>query len=363
MPFLFVRENHDSDRNLAQQNVRPHDSSDADRVLGILPVPRQYEEPFNDFSAFCKELDCPPFLLGEHENYLVGARSWRGVSFLSLNSAWFSQDDSDKGKLWVGLPMLKHLESQSQLSPPGELQDSPICVVLLHHPKEYLNESEWRADSGRKNTWDYLASRCHLILTGHTHGEVRKGDRHYEAAWSLSGGAAFAGASHFNSFRLVRLENGGFVYRSFEYDPQSSDNVWHPKDHATKLPFSAAQVQPIGPESRTDDLIFKGYRRDALAAAAKLIKEKSRALKLEGQLPKTIPLDVLASVSGLRHRFTNFRELILQPKNQVRMPLSAGIKKARRSLLLGDMGAGKSTLIAAFVIETMQENNSALAFF
>jgi len=355
--------NHDSDRSIAQQNVRPHDSAEADRVLGTMPIPKQYQEPFGDFASFCNSLACPPVLLGQVENHLTGRRRFKGVSFISLNTAWFCQGDDDTGKLWLGLPLLKHLETSNQLPSPREVADSSIVISLLHHPKEYLHESEWRAeDRGRPSTMDYLARRCHLILTGHTHGEVRRADRQAEGAWCLSGGAAFAGASHFNSFRLIRLERDGLVYRSFEFDPRSADCSWLPKDQPTPLPFSVMPPAIDAIASTSKQQRLTKYRSDATTAALKVIKDKSRALKKEGELPHTTTLEVLISVRGSRHFFTTYGELIPQPKNEVRVPLIAGISKARRTILLGDLGSGKSTLIANFVVETLKENDRGLAF-
>src|ERR1044072_5548791 len=355
--------NHDSNRSIAQQNIRPHDSLEADRVLGTIPLLAQYQEPFRDFANFCSSLGCPPFLLGDVENYLVGRRCFKGVSFVSLNTAWFCQGDDDTGKLWLGLPLLRHLETSKQLPPRAEIGDSDVVVSLLHHPKEYLHESEWRAeDRGRPNTVDYLARRCNLILTGHTHGEVRRADRQAEGAWCLSGGAAFAGASHFNSFRLIRLEKDRLVYRSFEFDPRSADCLWWPKDQATPLPFSVipGRADPIRSNINTQKL--RDYRSAASTAAQNVIKNKSRAIKRDGQLPQMTTLDVLISVHGSRHFFTANGELIPQPQNEVRVPLNAGISKARRTILLGDLGSGKSTRIANFIVETLQDNNQCLTF-
>jgi hypothetical protein len=353
--------NHDLDRSLARQNVRPHNSSEADRVLRI-PVPKHYEDPFNEFTIFCRQMNCPPLMLGDTPNYLVGTREFRGVSFIALNSAWFSQDEHDKGNLWLGLPLLKHLECSHQLSASETLHDGPICVALLHHPKEYLSEAEFRAeDYGRQNTFDYLARRCHLILTGHTHGEVRRADRTAEAAWNLSGGAAYAGASHFNSFRLVRLENERLVYRSFEYDPRSADNLWHPKDQATALTFVVGPRDSQAAQISTDHSLRESYRHNTSAAALKLIIAKSRALKPEGQLPRTSTVDVLASSTGVRPHFTNHKEFIIQPRNQIRVPLQAAVNKGRRTLLLGDLGTGKSTMVATLVNQIQEENQKGLA--
>ena len=42
----------------------------------------------------------------------------------------------------------------------------------------------------------------------------------------LSSGATFAGASHFNFFRIIQVQNNRLVYKTFEFDPRSADNEW-----------------------------------------------------------------------------------------------------------------------------------------
>jgi predicted MPP superfamily phosphohydrolase len=360
--LLLCPGNHDLDRNVAAQNIRPHDSREADRVLGKIPVPRQYQEPFDEFAAFCKTLNLPALQLGDIHNYLIGVRHYRGVSFISLNTAWFSQDNYDEGKLWLGLPLLRHLEAKGQLLHPSKLHEGQVCIALLHHPKESLNEAEQRAaDYGRPNTFDFLARRCHLILTGHKHGEVRKADRVAEAAWHLSGGATYGGGGYLNTFRIVRVERDRFIYRSFEYDPRSADNLWHPKDQATELSFFLQKSSTTSHQSKTSTSLLGVYRNDSLLAAEKLIQGKSRALKPEGLLPRTLPLSLSLSLKGHRYFFTNFGRLVTQPNSQVRVEPSIGIKQSRRSLILGDLGSGKSTLAATLVIQILRENQKALA--
>jgi hypothetical protein len=361
--LLLCPGNHDLDRTVAALNIRPHNSIEADRVLGNIPPPRQYQEPFNEFIDFCKQLSLPPLLLGDYQNYLVGVRSFGGVTFLSLNTAWFSQDDEDEGNLWLGLPQLQHLEAKGQLPHPSKLYESPLCIALFHHPKESLHQAEQRAeDYGRQNTFDYLVRRCNLALTGHKHGEVRKADRFAEGAWHLSGGATYAGGNYFNTFRLINVERDRFIYRSFEYDPRSADNIWYPKDQATQLSFFLpipSQPNYLGTPTASH---LEAYRKDALLAAERLIQGKSRALKPEGVLPETLPLSLSLALKGHRHYFTNEGHLVSQTKAQVRIDPSVGIKQSRRSLILGDLGAGKSTLAATQVVQILQENDKVLAF-
>src|SRR5262249_4516390 len=153
-----------------------------------------------------------------------------------LNSAWFAKDNSDERKLWLGLPHLRFLESERQLPVVRGKSDAQLTIALTHHPKEWLHPQESNAWDKRPNTWDYLAARCHILLTGHTHGEVRRADRIAEGVYHFTGGSAYAGASHFNSFRLIRVDPRQIIYRSFEFDPRSVENEWKPsKDISLQL--------------------------------------------------------------------------------------------------------------------------------
>ena len=353
--------NHDLDRSIAKRNARPNTPAEADEVLGGIPIPEHFQNPFQAFTDCCKELGIPPFRLGETETYLVGHRSFRALHFISYNSAWFCKGDDDKSKLWIGISLIRHMEAKGQLPSPGQLYTWPVTIALMHHPKEWFHEAEIQVWGNRPNTFDYLSRRCHLLLTGHTHGEVRPADQYVEATWHLSGGATYAGASHFNSFRLIRVESDRFVYRSFEYDPRSPDNMWQPASEARPLPLRlhSAQLSPMSHPEPASEL--SRYREKAITDAQRLVETKSRALKPSGPLPGTLPLHVSVHVKGPRHCFTPEGGLITEPERRFSMPLFEAARQSRRTLLLGDLGSGKSTLAGMFVSQTLWENEQSLA--
>ncbi len=353
--------NHDLDRNKAKLNARPPTPEEADQVLGGFPIPEHFRRPFQEFSDFCKEIGVPPFSLGEHEQYLVGQRSFQNIRVVSCNSAWFCKGDDDKGKLWIGLPQLKFLESHRQLPRSDQLKEWPVTIVLMHHPKEWFHEAETQAYGNRPNTFDYLSQRCHLLLTGHTHGEPRRADRFAECAWHLSGGAAYAGAGHFNSFRLIRIENKQFVYRSFEYNPRSSDTPWQPAGAAQPLSFSQEERGPDSIEEAGQKFNLSLYQSRAFSDAERFIEAKSRAIKPFGSLPSPLPLHVSIHDKGTAPDFTREGKLVEDPKARMNMPLSEAVRRSRRTLLLGDLGSGKSTLAGLFVVRTLEENAGLLA--
>ena len=353
--------NHDLDRNKAKFNARPTTPKEADQVLGRSPVPEHFQSPFREFSDFCKEMGVPPFSLGEHEQYLVGQRSSQNIQVVAYNSAWFCKGDDDKGNLWVGLPHLRVMESHEQIPRPDHLRESPITIALIHHPKEWFHEAETQTYGNRPNTFDYLSQRCHLLLTGHTHGEVRRADQFSEGAWHLSGGASYAGAGHFNSFRLIRIENKQFVYRSFEYDPRSSGTPWRPVGNAQPLPFSQERRGPNSVEEAGQKFNLSLYQSRALSDAKRFIEAKSRAIKPFGPLPDYLPLHVSIYDKGTAPDFTPEGRLVEDPKARMKMPLFEAVRRSRRTLLLGDLGSGKSTLAGLFVVRTLEEHSGLLS--
>lgn len=355
--------NHDLKRSIAKMNPRPSTPKEADEVLSSKNVPEHFQKPFENYISFCQEMELLPYKIGDSESYLFGSRTSGKLNIICINSAWFSKDDEDKGKLWLGLPLIKHLEANNQFPHPNSQNEWPITIVLLHHPREWLHDQEIHTCSSRKNTFDYLAERCHLILSGHTHGEVRKADQVSENAWHLFGGAAFAGASHFNSFRLIQVEGNKFVYRSFEFDPRSTDNCWIQKGGARELFFGARADDSLSEIDRKSTYDFQAYRSKAEDDAKRLMEAKSRALKPFGKLPKTIPLLVSVDVEIKPPRVATDGRLISEGKKVKNLlPLFKATRQHRRTLLLGDLGTGKSTLAGHLVIEIMKTNGHLLAF-
>ena len=104
------------------------------------------------------------------------------------------------------------------------------------------------------------------------------------------------------------------------------------------------------------------HRKNALAHARRFIETKSRALKPTGVLPELLPLVVSLHVQSPRHRFDNQGTLITDPRTRVSMPLLDAARQSRNTLLLGDMGTGKSTSLGLCVERMCQENNQCLAF-
>jgi hypothetical protein len=357
--LVFCVGNHEVDRRVAVKIPRPSTASEADQTLAP-PIADHFVRTFSGFNEFCKVANIPELTFGDWTNSLVGARSVNGVKFVSLNTAWFSKDDEDKGKLWVGLPQLNYLQARGQLPLTDERGASSTTVVLMHHPPEYLHEDERIATPGRPNTRDFLAARCHVLLTGHTHGEVRDPDQIARGAFHFTGGATYAGANYTNNIRLLRIDGQNLEYKSFEYDPRSAKNKWRPFP-VSKLDFKSAEETGARQRGHVESIDHDRIRAALRASAERYRVRKSRLLRPTGVLPGSVQLKVSVSVSVQDGRFDVNGRLLRQKKAEQSMPLYDAARQARRTLLLGDLGTGKSTLVATLVLDSIDRSGDLIA--
>ena len=350
--------NHDSIRSVAKRIPRPKSTKEADEVLAV-PIAPHFEGPFASFISFCQTAKIPALKLGDSESYLVGERIVNDVHFVVMNSAWFCKGDDDRGELWLGYPHMMFMESHGQMLVEPS-QDNRMTISLAHHPHEWYNENEIHTYSRRPNVMDYLANRCHLVLTGHTHGEIREPDRIADHALHFTGGASYAGASHFNSFRLIRLNSGCLEDRAFEFNPTAVSGNWKSgvakKRHLSYTPKTEITI----PINRVQ------FKADALRAschkeAVRLLELKSRLLKPEGQLPVLVQRPVSLRVSDQHDVFDATEQLVRPKDTETTLSLYEAVREARRTLLLGDLGTGKSTLAAQLVIDTLDRSATAVA--
>jgi predicted MPP superfamily phosphohydrolase len=352
--------NHDVVRSIAKKLPRPESAGEADEVLAP-PVAEHFESPFASFTSFCKAAGIPKLQFGNLSSYLVGERALNGLRFVVLNSAWFCKDDHDQGKLWVGLPHIKFMEASGQLTLHPQQVDR-TTVALLHHPQEWLHKDEIHAASTRPNVIDYLANRCHLLLTGHTHGEVRGADRIADRALHFTGGSAYAGASHFNSFRLVQITNDSVIDRAFEFNPSSAKEKWK-STAAESRPLTYIPQPEPGIAINVTSVSTADLRGFCRREAVKHLERKSRLLRQHGALPAIVQRPVSVRVSAQREKFDAEGRLERAKDAEQSMPLYEAAREARRTLLLGDLGTGKSTLAAQLVIDTLDRSEAAVAVF
>jgi predicted MPP superfamily phosphohydrolase len=219
--FLMCAGNHDIDRSATRGMLPPPSAEYADDWLRVENLANLLR-PFKAYAEACVEFGAPVLRIGDTAHAVIGQHELLGIRLVSLNSAWFCRGDDDKGHLWIGLPQLELMHSYEQLANPDAYDDSPITIILVHHPPSDLNEAENNSYGDRPATYRYLAERAHLIFSGHVHGAVEHPTRHYQRAFGIVGGASYAGGRYRNNVSILRiaLRERHVWRRAFELDPR-----------------------------------------------------------------------------------------------------------------------------------------------
>ena len=343
--------NHDIERAMATTFARPGTPEEADQCLSV-PLPAHYENAFLNYSEFCKTFGIPSLAFGDQEGYLIGVRVLDGVRFVCMNSSWFCRDNTDHQQLWIGIKLLRHLEASAQ----WPKQDIP-CVGLLHHPREDFNPNEIHAYGNRPNVYDYICERCDILLSGHTHGEVREPDQIAGRALVFTGGATYVDTEYNNSFQLLRLQGSSLDYRAFVFDPRkrnwtSAGDAKH-RNLGSRLAGSTIDGSAFAP--------FENWRTKAAGDARHIRDAKSRAASPSGNLPPIIQRGV--AILRVETKGLPLGQAKV-PDRSESFPLYNAVRSTpgRKVLLLGDIGSGKSTLLCEFVERSLLEGHTSLAF-
>jgi hypothetical protein len=223
--------NHDVVRKIALGYAPPTNSEVADRML-CFDYFQNHKSPFGEFQKFCSSLSIPPYLIGRKKSYLTGIRYIKNIKFVCLNSAWFSQrnieDDKfiDDGKLWIGLPLLIHLESKGLFPYYEGHTDSIFTIVIFHHPFESLHDNERNKRPPRKSTKEYIAYHSHIVLTGHDHSAPCAPDQIHTRSYHFRCGASYSTPDYKNSFHLIKLDKNYLIDKAYEFDSSSVTKDW-----------------------------------------------------------------------------------------------------------------------------------------
>ena len=163
---------------------------DVDRFLEKDNI-KKLEKRFTAFSEFCSDHNIPYLIFNDEENHLIGFREIQELRFVVLNSSWFSLGaENDRGNIFVGLSHILDMKKKEQLKNPDITED--VTISILHHPFEWLNQSEIDKYGERGVPYVELARNCDIILSGHTHGEeLFEPDKKFASAWLFKAGAIF----------------------------------------------------------------------------------------------------------------------------------------------------------------------------
>lgn len=226
--------NHDLDRAEAEVLERPALAARADQLLRVEKL-GQISRPFTAFESFAREMGIPPLRIGSSQSWLVGERNLCGIRFVIANTAWFCRDDEDRGKLFAGLPQLEVMEAASQLLPYADYDRGDFTVGVLHHPETWLADDETTSYEGRPATYYYLADRCHLLLSGHTHGGLERPRRIGDGGLLFVGGAGYVGGRYRNNVSLLRIDPAARRVERLPYEFDPRDGRWHAREATTHV--------------------------------------------------------------------------------------------------------------------------------
>jgi hypothetical protein len=331
--------NHDIDREAAY--CLPDRTQDANRADGLLRPERLskgFAAPFKEFSNFASGLGIKPLLLNGQPNHLAGVVDLLGIRFVCVNSAWFCRDsDTDRGQLWLGLPQLQSM----QIMNPGDYDRSPITVAVLHHPPEWLANAECVSYDNRPGSYSYLASRTHIILSGHTHGAVDRPTRCFDRARLFVGGATYDKHSYRNSFSVLNIDLNSRIVarRSWELDPRTPQ--WEQKDPQE---YSLCVVSN---QSRTED---PGKYLAWLREHTEWIDV--RGLQVGVGKAYRFPIrDLYVPLTSLGVDLDAKTGLVAPPKLDESDEIRESALKDSRVVVIGDPGSGKTTYLRRLAFE------------
>lgn len=351
--FLLTPGNHDCvrDQQICPKLI-PSTSEEADSLLNN-DIPPYLKSRFNIFSNFCEDIGIIPYKIGESDSYLIGSRDVDGIQFISCNTSWFSWEQNEKGKLWLGLEILRYLESKNQLVSARSETKEKISIALMHHgtatsfhPKEYEQRGE-----DRPPALSYLWNRSHLALYGHSHeNAIDDPDQQKAHCWVVRAGATNAGANFPNNVNLIRLSHTGFELRTLEYSPADAGCPWNKGSVAKAYNWDTVSKQELPKGHSTTKQLSETplelIRERAIKYAAEVIINKSRQIKPRGVLPEQISLQVELKPESESNTEPFSRTPSPDKPKLSCMSIDEAVFKSRLTILFGDLGAGKSTLLA-----------------
>ena len=318
--LILCAGNHDIDERKLGGLGLPKSAKQADEWLdpgqeGLQNLTR----PFQNYLSFCEDFRIPKPSIGIDSCYLLGHRETRGLKFLILNSAWFCRRKDDEGniddnkKLWIGLPHLEVMQGNGELVNPSRYDESKITVAVHHHPPEWLHDSEINAYQGRKNTYQYLAERCHIVLSGHAHPEaVQPANRWAQAAYVFKGGAIYVGNNYSNIFSILQIDLGERLVYAYYYTFLPAEGRWAPYDKNPKI-YSLLKdpLKTFTKRSRvrSSSIPFSGHR--ILYRDESVIQEIREQVSTEVLLSDHTILDLTTTIPS-----KNVKQVILQIEAQ-----------------------------------------------
>lgn len=132
-----------------QKNIRKFINESEDAFDGIKRI-QAYKEFENDFYS-----NVNLSLIGKFSSSFIVELGKKTVGVVCINSAWRCYDNSDHGRIIVGMDVLaKHSK---------RLENCDLKIALMHHPLDSISHME------RDVISSHLSSQFDLMLFGHSH--------------------------------------------------------------------------------------------------------------------------------------------------------------------------------------------------
>jgi len=188
-----------------------------------------FKERFKEFIGFSKDFALP-LKLKDEDSYLSGYRDIQGIRFVVLNSARYAYGgEKDKGRLYLGWPDVNNLVGDNILINPDKYNESPIIISLFHHPDNWFDDSVTNEYSGHAATYNFLAKRCHIMISGHVHAEkIGPPKRIGDGATHFSVGASYLRQAYVNNCAILKLDLNHRILKRLPINFNSSEIEWIP---------------------------------------------------------------------------------------------------------------------------------------
>jgi len=369
--LFIVPGNHDLDRSrfdlLPGDLTSPIDEAKTQKWLGDDEKLDSALKPFKDYRAFAAA-----YMDQERPDHAAIARfDVEGVTvgLLGLNSAWMSarnvvvkdgkEEIVDYGHLVVGEPQVR--------SGLEYVADAQLRIAVAHHPISWLTEF----DRGRTN--DALKPAAHLLLTGHQHDQRVTVECGTDGSCILvSAGAAYERRDHANGYNFVWIDTGtgkGTVYfRRWNGKAWAADTDTAPKgefrfdlpDWSRPTAAKSTRASKAIREAQATEAALATYQRLLMKSCdiidlANMPEDQHLAARTLDLRRLYVPLRARVEAPGAdadepwtRMEERRRREWLgdRAPENETadRVAIGERLAVAKRVIVLGDPGGGKTTL-------------------
>ena len=393
--MFFVPGNHDMDRDTVYEMLplELQEPLDSDQLVQkwLIQGKRQARtlEPFEEYREFVSGYAGQP--TPDYATILRFEVNSKRIALLGINSAWMCARNrdahgqvNDYGYTLVGEPQIHTALSR--------IADADLRIAVMHHP------FDWLTGFDRNHVEPRLIQACHFILRGHEHKpKVQVVSGTAGDCIIIPAGASYKRRSakdqrYTNAYNCVHMDldaGQGMVYLRRWSDPRNAwieDDDTYPSGHfpIKLLPKGLGENEPGSPtvmlprvDSRAADAqrlkaAEKRYREllletcDIISLANlpeqdRHIVQKQRELKLRGLY---IPLRVWVEASAAeeanepgheeklwealeKRRAAAMRGKVDEAKRgggRQRVSVGERLAQCKRLVILGDPGAGKTTL-------------------